>query len=398
MQLLIVVDTFVPARISAALQMCDLVSELRCQGHDAIVLVPAAGLGQAWALDDMDGTPVLRVAAPRNKDVGKARRLLAEMWLPYALLRGLRKSPLAGRRWDGVVWYSPSIFLGPAVAAIARRSRCRKYLILRDLFPDWAVDSGLLRKGLLYRFFKWVERRQYALADVIGVQTPANLPIVRCDAGKGPRLEVLNNWLAKPALGMAPLDLSAGPLAGRTVFAYTGNMGAAQAMDAFIELAARLRARQDIGFLFVGRGSELARLRARVSEWRLENVLFVDEIDADQVPGLLSQCHVGIIALDPRHTTHNIPGKLITYLHAGLPVIARINPGNDLEGLINAEKIGLVVAGDDPEQLEKHARRLADDSALRQEWGRNGNSVAARMFSPATAARQVLRGLSGAVA
>jgi hypothetical protein len=64
------------------------------------------------------------------------------------LLRARRQSGLGRERWDGVVWYSPTIFLGPIVRVLRRESRCRSYLILRDIFPEWAVDMGLMRRGL----------------------------------------------------------------------------------------------------------------------------------------------------------------------------------------------------------------------------------------------------------
>lgn len=393
MNILVVMDVYVPSRISAALLMRDFVQALRDQGHAPVVLVPGEALGAAMVVETMDGTQVIRAAAPRTKDIGKIRRALAEWWLPYALLRGLLRSPYAQQRWDGVVWYSPTIFLAPLVRRLARRDGCRRYLIVRDLFPDWALDAGVLREGPVYRYFKRVERGQYAAADVIGVQTPANAPLVARDAPPGARIEVLSNWMAVPPLAPTSIDLSQGPLAGRTVFAYTGNMGAAQGMNALLDLALALRHRADLGFLFVGRGTELPRLQAQAAANALNNVLFVDEIDSREVPGLLAQCHVGLIALDPRHRTHNIPGKLITYLHAGLPVLARINLGNDLQALIQDEDIGFVVAGDDSEALRRLALALADDAALRRRQGAKGRELALRNFSPQAAARQVAEGL-----
>ncbi len=396
MRLLVILDTYVPSRISGALQMRDMVRELHASGHEPAVIVPAPGLGEPWRLDQVDGVEVLRVRTTQTKDVSKIQRVIAEWWLPHALLRGLRRSPLANTRWEGLVWYSPTIFLAPIVRALKQRDGCRGYLILRDLFPEWAVDTGVLRKGgLAYRFFKHIERQQYAAADVIGVQTPANIPLVRADSPPGACIEVLNNWLAAPVVAPNPIDLASGPLHGRTVFAYTGNMGVAQDMDCLLDLAARLKARKDIGFLFVGRGSELPRLRKRAADEVLDNVQFIDEVDADQIPGLLAQCHVGLIALDTRHTTHNIPGKLLTYLHAGLPVLARINPGNDLEALVRDEGIGFVVAGDDAERLQGDAERLADRPEDRAAMSARGRTLVARIFSPEAAARQVVAGLSG---
>lgn len=393
MRVLLIMDTYVPARISGALQMHDFAREMLAQGHQPTVIVPMQGSRARWSLERIDGVQVLRVRAPQTKDVGLIRRTLGECLLPFFMLRGLRGSPLADARWDGLVWYSPTIFLGPMVASLKRRHACRSYLILRDLFPDWAVDAGLMRRGLVYRFFKWVERYQYAAASTIGVQTPANTALVARDCKDGERrVEVLNNWLAQPVPTPKRLPLPAS-IAGRMIFAYTGNMGAAQGMDCLMDLAVRLRGRNDIGFLFVGRGSDVARLKAFRDTEALNNVEFLDEVDSTEIPGLLQQCHVGLIALDPRHTTHNIPGKLITYLRAGLPVLARINAGNDLQRLIDDEGIGRVCAGDHQDLLQQYAEELAADQGLRVRMGNAGRQLAEKAFSPAGVVAQVMQGL-----
>lgn len=395
MRVLLVADTYVPARISGALQMRDLAIELARRGHHPVVLTPVTGPGPKVRLEQIDGVDVLRVRAPRTKDVPLIKRAIAEILLPWILLRGLSASSLCNARWEGIVWYSPTIFLGPLVARLKRRHRCKAYLILRDLFPDWAVDAGVMRKGLAYRFFKAVERHQYRQADVIGVQTPSNMALVARDAPDGARIEVLHNWLAAPvATDDSSVMPSLRPFDGRTVFVYAGNMGVAQDMDAFVDLARRMQDRADVGFLFIGRGSEVPRLKAELKDSGLKNLLIQDEIDSSLLPGVLSRCHVGIIALHPAHGTHNIPGKLVTYLLAGLPVIARVNPNNDLVGVIENEYVGLVVAGDNPSLLHAHANRLADDPALRKRMGEAGIVLAERMFSPASAGAQIIAGLT----
>lgn len=394
MRVLIILDTYVPARISGALQMRDLAVELVRQGHRPTVVVPAQESDRAWCLESLDGVEVLRVRALRSKDVGHARRFLAELLLPFMLYRGLSRSPLAGERWDGVVWYSPTIFLGPMVRWLKRRFGIKGYLILRDLFPDWAVDAGIMRRGLAYRFLKWIERYQYRVADVIGVQTPANIPLVEATATHSrARIEVLDNWLSEPVLAESSISLQATPLAGRTIFVYAGNMGAAQGMDCLLELAEDLAARDDAGFLFVGRGSDAERLRDHAARKELRHVMFLDEIDSKAIPGLLAQCHVGLIALDPRHTTHNIPGKFLTYLRAGLPVLARINAGNDLEQIIRTDGVGFVCVGACAHQLQSLAETLLDTPGLRDDMARKGRALAERKYSSANAAGLIIAGL-----
>jgi glycosyltransferase involved in cell wall biosynthesis len=148
--------------------------------------------------------------------------------------------------------------------------------------------------------------------------------------------------VGKPAQVRSSIRLSKTSLAGRKVFVYAGNVGIAQGLDIFLDLAQLLSGRSDIGFLFVGRGSEVTRLKTLAMTRKLDNVLFYEEINPDEIPDLYAQCCAGIVALDSRHKSHNIPGKFLTYIQSGLPVLANVNAGNDLVHIIRHEKVGQV--------------------------------------------------------
>ena len=395
MRIALLADTYPPLRTSGAVQLRDLSQEFVRQGHDVTVMVSAPEQSEPWRLEELNGVPVLRLAAPHTKDIGYVRRTIGEFLLPFAMLRHLRQSPLGIVQWDGVVWYSPTIFLGPMAKALKRASGCKGYLILRDIFPEWAVDMGLLRRGLPYRFFKCIEQFQYSVADTIGVQTPANLAYLKAWADNpGRRLEVLQNWLAdEPKVGSS-LTVADGLLAGRTIFVYAGNMGVAQGMDILLDLADRLRERSDLGFLFVGRGSDASRLQASAVARRLDNVVFHEELEPWEIPGLFAQCHIGLVALDPRHKTHNIPGKFLTYMQAGLPVLARINPGNDLADLIDREGVGRVCTDDSVITLQRLALELVEDQASPETTAVRCRDLFAKLFSPVTAVQQIVAALA----
>ena len=359
MRFALIADTFPPLRTSGAVQLRDLSREFVRQGHALTVLLPSSVQQEPWRLEEFGGAQILRLKAPKTKDVGYVRRTWGELVMPFAMLWQLRKSPLANERWDGVVWYAPSIFHGPLASALKKASTCKGYLIIRDIFPEWAVDMGLMGRGLPYRFFDAIARYQYSVADVIGVQTPGNLAYFeRWHEQPGRRLEVLQNWLCEPAQVRCSIRVCETLLAGRKVFVYAGNMGVAQGMNILLDLAARLRNRADVGFLFVGRGSDAARLKTTAQERQLENVLFFDEIHPDEIPDLYAQCSAGIVALDPRHKSHNIPGKFLTYMQSGLPVLANINAGNDLAGMIRKEQVGQVCENNQVDELADLADRL----------------------------------------
>jgi glycosyltransferase involved in cell wall biosynthesis len=391
MRVALIADAYPPMRTSGAVQMRDLAEEFASQGHEVTVIVPSMGRSKRWAVETSGGVQVLRLAALPTKDTGYFRRTINETLLSFAMWLGLRKSPLRSCRWEAAVWYSPSIFLAPLVGSLRRSTNCRSYLILRDIFPEWAVDMGLLRRGLAYRFFKLMEKYQYSVADTIGVQSKSNLPYLSEWRKKKPnrRLEVLDNWLVPtPNIG-CKITVADTLISGRTIFVYAGNMGVAQGMDAILDLAERLKNRRDIGFLFVGRGSEVLRLMAAAAAHALDNVVFFEELEPREIPGLLAQCHVGIVALDPRHKTHNVPGKFVAYMHAGLPVLARINAGNDLADLIENEFVGRVCVGESLEQLQSLAEQLCEGNAIRSLMSTNARNLAQRLFSAASAVKQI---------
>lgn len=395
MQLVLVADTFPPLRTSGAVQLRDLSREFVRQGHQLTVLLPAPGQQTPWQLEQFDGVQVLRLKAPKTKDVGYIRRTLAEFLMPFAMLRNLKRSPLANSKWGGVVWYAPSIFHGPLVSALKKSSASKSYLIIRDIFPEWAVDMGLMGRGLPYRFFDVIARYQYSVADVIGVQTPGNKTYFdQWQQQPNRRLEVLQNWLDKPSHAKCPIRIKETHLAGRKVFVYAGNMGVAQGMDILLDLAEKLLTKPDVGFLFVGRGSEAARLKLAAETRKLHNVVFFDEIHPDEIPDLYAQCTVGIVALDPRHKSHNIPGKFLTYMQSGLPVLANVNAGNDLAKIIRDEQVGQVCESNSIDELLHLTHTLLDAVQADQQLPNRCKQLFAREFAVHKAVQQITASLA----
>lgn len=395
MRIALIADTFLPLRTSGAVQLRDLAREFARQGHALTVLLPSPDQQVPWALEQMDGVQVLRLKSPSTKDIGYVSRTLGELAMPFAMLRHFRKSPLVTERWDGVVWYAPSIFHGPLVSALKKSNGCKGYLIIRDIFPEWAVDMGLMGQGLPYRFFDAVARYQYSVADVIGVQTSGNRGYFdKWREQPGRQLEVLKNWLDKPALSRCPIRVNETPLVGRKVIVYAGNMGIAQGMDILLDLAEHLRSRIDVGFLFVGRGSDAARLKGSAKLRKLDNVQFYDEIHPDEIPDLYAQCRAGIVALDPRHKSHNIPGKFLTYMQSGLPVLANINAGNDLAQMIRDEQVGQVCESNRVDDLVQCANQLLAQIESDGQMPSRCRNLFQREFAVEKTVRQIVSALS----
>lgn len=347
MNVLIVTDTYPPLRTSGAQQIYDLGQAFIQEHHQVTIVTPEPNQTQSIDIQTQEGIQVVRVKCFQTKDVNYIQRTAAELINPFVIWSHLKSSQIMNQKIDVVIWYSPSIFWGPLVKRLKAYYQCKSYLILRDIFPDWAKDLGLIKNGPVFWFLKAVEKFQYEQADRIGVQTPNSLTyFVNQHPNLKDKCEVLWIWIGEAKAKPCSIDLSQTSLKGRSIFVYAGNMGVAQNMDCLLDLAGELKDRKDVGFVFVGRGSEVARLSKRVSDEGLSNTLFFDEIEADEIPALYEQCKVGMLTLDTRHRTQNIPGKFLTYLSCGLEILAFINNGNDLEGIIVDNNLGLALTQD----------------------------------------------------
>lgn len=400
MHVLIVTDAYFPSRTSVAVLLYELSQTFIQEKVSVSIIVPSATQIEPIIFMEQEGCQIISVKALPTKDLNYARRTLNEFMNPWMIWRTLKQSSQFSKlHIDGVIWYSPSIFWGPLVKRLKRYFQCRSYLILRDMFPDWALHLGIIKKGLPYLFLKTVERYQYQQADTIGIQSPNNLlyfqkhhPSVKA------KLEVLWNW-ARPldTIAKAPcsIDVSKTPIAGRVIFVYAGNIGVAQGMQTFLRLIESLKSNLDIGFLIVGRGSEAEVIKQHVFQQDLHNAVVFDEIAPFEIPGLFEQCDVGLMFLDRRHQTHNIPGKFVTYLQSGLPVLAIVNPGNDLLELIPSYKIGVADDGDDLLVLRRKVLVLAKQVREDIEITDRSKALANSLFESKVISRQILSTFKG---
>jgi len=387
MKILYLVDSYYPEVRSATRLARDLVREFAAQGHEVTLLTPSAEISSPMTIDREGEVRIVRVRSGPTKGINRVIRALNEVRLSTGIWRRARTF-LEANRHDLVVSYSPTIFFGDLVHRLKRVWGARSYLILRDIFPQWAAETGVLsRRHPAYWYFARKARNQYTAADVIGVQSAGDLKHFN---GAARRVEVLYNWL-KPELP-APdgVDRRARyGLGNRFVFFYGGNIGVAQNLDLVVRLAAELADNPRAYVLLVGDGHEVPRLSAEISRRRLGNIAIHPSVPEDEYFRLLADMDVGLISLDPRLTNNNFPAKLLGYLALGKPVLAALNPGHELFDLLAKSDTGLAAVASDEGTFFEHARRLLNDPAAVRRMGENGPRLLASRFSAAAAARQI---------
>ena len=391
MRILLISVYYLPSIKSSAKLMHDLAVEFCRSGHEVIVLTADHEIRSEMDISSDHGIKILRIKTGKIDGASKIVRAFNEIMLSPVLwwkARGFFKSNKCGL----IIWYSPSIFFGSLVKKLKKLFSCRSYLILRDIFPQWALDTGILRKGPVYWFFCRKEIEQYEAADVIGVQSPGNLSyFVKNGLEKKYCLEVLYNWtrLEESNVPRSNYREQLG-LQGKVVFIYGGNIGVAQDMDNIIRLSKRLLDEPRAYFLLVGDGSEVKRLKEIIKTEKLTNITIHEAVDQQQYLAMLSEFDVGLVSLDRKFKTQNFPGKILGYMYYSMPILASINPGNDLKETIEDRRAGFVCINGDDASLRNNAVLLIRDSHLRHQLGLNARALLESTFSVSQAAKQIL--------
>lgn len=389
MRILLIVDCYLPEQKSSAILMHELADELVSRGHEVTLLAPSPDLTASHTIQQARRFKVVRYRSGRIKGARLYVRAVNEMFLS-ATAWWRARAIVDQEAYDFAIFYSPSIFFGPLVAFLKRRWHLRTYLILRDIFPDWAVQAGVLRKGLSYRVFKLFERLQYIVADRIGVETKGSVDYFR-DGAHFAKIELLRNWTRTDPI-RSPLNRSFRRelgLENKTVFLYGGNIGVAQDMDNILRLAQRMEEMLDVHFLLIGAGSEVERLKALVAAGKAKNITILPPVDQGDYLSLISQFDVGLISLDKRLRSFSTTGKLLGYLRCGLPVLASVNPGNELMDLLTVSGAGLCSWNGDDEALYQNAVRLRTAS-VRSSIASRSRALLEAEFSVGAAADRIL--------
>ncbi len=393
MRIALIIDDYLPeSQKSGAQLMHDLACYLVGKGYNVSVITPMSSIKQRYTKERLDSITIYRFRSGPIKNINKIVRAVNEALLSLRAIRNL-KTVLRDSPHDLVIYYSPSIFWGGFVLYLKWIWKCRSYLILRDIFPQWAIDGGLVsRWSPICWYFKLFEYISYRVANRIGVQTPGNMEYFQKYSTKvRSRLEVLYNWAREkkkdyqPGVWREQLNLQ-----GKVIFFFGGNLGHAQDMMNIIRLAANLNDRSEAHFLLVGKGDEVPLIENEIKAQCLTNVTFHPSVPAETYFQMLSETDIGLFSLHREHNTQNVPGKLLGYMDYELPILGSINPGNDVQVIIQGHEAGLVTVNGDDKGFAKNALRLLEDVQYRKRLGKNGKRLLKEIFSVEQAAKQII--------
>ncbi|HEY3743580.1 MAG TPA: glycosyltransferase family 4 protein [Bryobacteraceae bacterium] len=348
--------------------------------------------------EEVSGIRVLRIATGTSHSRSKFRRGLEHLAItPLYTLRAL-----GVRNVDVVYTVSPPLTMGIAASLAARWHGARACLGVQDLFPQSAIDLGIMKNRLLVRSFEALERLAYAASCAITVHSSGNKDHIVAKGVQPARIHSIPNWVdteaIRPGHRMNEFRAELGLSESDFVVSFAGTMGWSQGLDTVVQ-AARLLVGDPTRtiFVLVGDGTERQRLGQLAAD--LPNVRFVPMQPQDRYSQVLAASDACLVTLRPEVHTPVVPSKLLTIMAAARPVLASLPLAGDAPQIVQSAKAGIVSAAGDAAALADAIRLLTRAPDQAAAYGHNGREYAIRHFSRPACVRQfeqVLRSIARA--
>ena len=295
----------------------------------------------------------------------------------------------SGGRADVVLAVSPPLTLGLAGRSIAKARGAAFVFNIQDVFPDIAIELGVLKNPALIRIARALEKRCYRKADRITVLSD-DLRINIAERTSDPsKIRVIPNFVDTQAISPQAAANSYREehgLQGKTVVMYAGNIGLSQSLDLMISAAAASQDDPSLAFVINGGGAARADLEDRARG--LPNIVFVDTQPMARLPELLAAADIHVVVLKRGLARSSVPSKTFSILAAGRPFVASVDTGSEIATIAERSGAGIAVPPEDAESFTKALRHLADNPEERAEMGRRGRDFVEGWASPAAVARR----------
>lgn len=320
----------------------DLMRKFRNEGHSIYILCPSERrLGLKTMLFESEGISILSVRTLNIQKTNFVEKGIGMILMEYQYVNAVNRY-LNDIKFDLILYSTPPITVSKIVQKIKKKNKnAISYLMLKDIFPQNAVDLGLFgQKSIYYRFFRKKEKQLYALSDYLGCMSPANVEYVikHNPYYLAEKVEILANSIelkesvengngiearqsVRRKFGL-PID--------KIIFLYGGNLGKPQGIDYLINCFESNKNRCDCYFVVVGSGTEYKKVESWYKKAEAKSVKLMKGLPKDEYDLLTQACDVGLIFLDHRFTIPNYPSRLLSYLMAKMPVICATDINTDI--------------------------------------------------------------------
>ncbi|WP_455591223.1 glycosyltransferase family 4 protein [Bacteroides sp.] len=371
----------------------DLVEEFANQGHNVYPVAPRQDSGKTAIISE-NGINVLRVNTFSLFSDNLFLKGIANVLLPIQYKKAISLY-WKNIHFDLIIMPTPPVTLVDVAAFFKKQFGCKFYLILRDIFPQNAVDLGMMKEeGILYNYFRKKETKLYEIADYIGCMSQGNIDYVLKHNPKisKEKLHILMNFQKSNTFPIRDERIKEKyGLKGKYLAVFGGNIGIPQKIENILALAKHCLSYEDVVFLLIGKGTQIERIRTMAAVERITNIYFMDFVPREDYLQLVSLCDVGLISLNEKFTIPNIPSKTMAYFDIGIPVLASIDANTDYGQMLEESGAGLYSIAGDMKSLLNNFLLLYNDSNLRKSMGSKGKLYLKKYMTPNVAYNVITR-------
>jgi colanic acid biosynthesis glycosyl transferase WcaI len=290
---------------------------------------------------------------------------------------------------DGVLAMSPPLTLGLAGWSVARTRRVPFVFNIQDVFPDVAVELGMITNPTVVAVASALERFTYRRSDAVTVLSDdlRDNVVAKLQGRRPDRVRVIPNFVDTDRIRPAPREnryRAEHGLTGKTVVMYAGNVGFSQSLDLVLAAASALAHDPDVVFVINGGGSARSSLEREAAG--MANVRFVDAQPKERVPEVLAAADIHVVPLRRGLARASVPSKMYSILAAARPIVASVDPGTEVARVVERAEAGITVAPDDAELFTKAIASLVAAPAEAARMGDAGRRFVEAWASPATIA------------
>jgi len=358
----------------------DLMGEFKANGHSVTVLCQREKkYNKNTKFTKHHGINVLRVRTGNLTKVNLIEKGFSTLRLENQFIKAI-KNFLLNTKFDLILYSTPPITFAKAIDYLKRRDQASTYLLLKDIFPQNAVDIGLIkRKSLIHKVFLNKEKYLYQISDWIGCMSQGNIDFIlkhNPDLNTE-KIEICPNsirpiprHIVRVNKDLKIRDKFNIPIDAK-LFIYGGNLGKPQGIDFLLKALTSMKFRKDLYFLIIGSGTEFKKIEVYLNVNNFQNVKLINYLPKDEYDAILQNADVGLIFLDERFTIPNIPSRLTAYMEFAKPILIVTDANTDLDKIIFDAKCGFwTKAGD----LESFKLVVQEISELKDELVTMGNN------------------------
>ena len=329
----------------------DLLKEFSNRGDNVYVVSPIERqFKKSTYIIKEKNVKILRLKIGNIQKTNIIEKGISTVILEYQIIKGIKKY-FNNIKFDLVLYSTPPITFYKAIKYIKNRDKAISYLMLKDIFPQNAVDIGILSqsgiKSIIYKYFRKKEKKLYYISDYIGCMSEANVKYIIqhnkelnenkieiCPNSINVKDKSIDENIRKQIREKYSIPYN------KKIFIYGGNLGRPQGIDFIIECLEYEKDNNDIFFIIVGDGTEFKKIFQYINNHNLNNVKLMNKVPKDEYDKLVAASDIGLIFLDYRFTIPNFPSRLLNYMQAKLPVIAETDLNSDIGIEIEKGKFG----------------------------------------------------------